>query len=42
MKNRLIFPLRKKFDELGLKTTDISLALGLSIQHVSKVLNGNA
>jgi len=42
MKSRPIYPLRKKFDELGLTTTDISRALGLSIQHVSKVLNGNA
>lgn len=42
MNNRPIFPLRRKFEELGLKQQDISLALGISAQYVSKLLNGHA
>ena len=40
MNERDIFPLKKKFDELGLTQKDISLALGVTPQYVSKVIAG--
>lgn len=42
MKNLEVFPLRRKIEALGLKQKDISLALGISAQYVSKLLNGNS
>jgi transcriptional regulator with XRE-family HTH domain len=42
MKDRPIFPLRREIERLGIKQQDVSLALGISAQYVSKMLNGNA